>query len=218
MLEHFCYLDVRDRALRLRERHRISFFMPWSFTLFGIFQMIGSVIAAEGGFMVGRSQSGLTVGIIYGVIGVAAGYVLGTVPLWLTWYSSDYLGIRKAKTEMLHAKIKNVLKRGYYFKTASWIAELVLRGEPVESFWPDVLSLLQSEGRRDSYGERYYGWENLNIWFPGIAQRIEGFDPNGPPELRQEYVAKVENMVPCADPIPQDSVVAGTRNPKSLED
>jgi hypothetical protein len=148
------HLDVSDRALNLRKKHSVSLIMWHGNTLFGFFQVIGPFVGAEIGFLIGKSQLGLTAGIISGILGFPIGYVAGTAPLWLTWYLSDYLGIQKAKTEVLRAKVKSVLKGGSYFQTASWIAELVLRGDLVESYWPDALSLLKSEGRRNSYGER----------------------------------------------------------------
>ena len=81
------------------------------------------------------------------------------------------------------------------------IAEMIVRGEPAESFWPFVLSSLQS----DSFYERYHGWVNLNIWFPRIAKQIEGFEPNAPTERCRNDVMKIENVEPCAAPLPRES-------------
>jgi hypothetical protein len=173
-------------------------------TCFGLLQACATIYVPVIGFIVGKSKFGLTVGVISGILGIAVGYVVGTAPLWLGWLIWDYFGIRKRKTGVLKSKLKNVLNGGYYFEIDQWIAELVIRGEPVESFWPDVLSLLRSEMRRNSYGERYYGWKNLKIWFPRIAILINGFDPNAPPAKRREYLAKIENTLPCAEPIPRE--------------
>jgi hypothetical protein len=171
--------------------------------LFFLLQLIGAIGGAEAGFVIGKNQFGFGAALVAGVIGIVVGFAIGTMPSLLGWFLWDYLGITKAKTDTLRAKVKNGMTNGYY-AIEGWIAELVLRGEAVESFWPEVLSLLRSEGRRNSYGERYYGWENLNIWFPRIARLINKFDPNAPPNVRQELLAKIENAIPCADPLPRD--------------
>jgi hypothetical protein len=87
------------------------------------------------------------------------------------------------------------------------IAEMIVRGESVESFWPYILSLLQSS----SFFERAYGWDNLNVWFPRIAKEIEGFEPQAPTERCREYVMRIANVEPCAAPLPRDSTVKRSR-------
>ncbi len=116
MYEPLCYLDVRDRAARVRERQRVNIIEP-PLTLFGFFQSIAIINGPIIAFMVGRSKFGLTGAVIAAVLGIPIGYIVGTAPMWLMWLSAYYYGIRKAKTEVLKAKLKNVSKSGVLFRS-----------------------------------------------------------------------------------------------------
>ncbi len=197
MYDRLCYLVVRERAAKVRRS--INLFLPCSgsaITLFDLLQVMGVIGGAWIGLTKGAKESGLAGAILGGVLGLVIGYFVGLAPTWVFWVVFDYLGIRKRRTEPLKKRLAK--DHGFAFRL---IAELVLRGEPAESFWPFILLLLQS----DSVSERYSGWENLNIWFPRIAKQIEGFTPHEPTEKCREYVKKVENVQPRAEPLPREA-------------
>ncbi len=172
-------------------------------TLFDLMHVGGIIGGIWVGITMGDRISGVTAAVIGGILGFVAGhFVGGIVPWYIGWVVFDLLGIRRRRTEVL----RNRLQTGQYMADRL-IAEMIIRGEPVESFWPYILSSLRS----DSFYERAQGWDNLEVWFPRIAKQIEGFRPQDSVEACRRYVAKIENAEPCAAPLPRESDIKQSR-------
>jgi hypothetical protein len=201
MGSHLCYLDVHDRALAVR--HPAPFLrLPFSgklFTLFDVFQVNGIVLGTYVGCVAGNRACGVLGAIAIGAFGGVIGNFVGNTPVCITWILSDYCGIRRTRTEVLRRRLDG-LKSECGFYAEQLIAEMVLRGEPAESFWPNVLSLLRSP-----FPDNSHGWDNFNLWFPRIARQVHGFCPYDPPDRCRECVLKIENIEPCAAPLPRES-------------
>ena len=132
------------------------------------------------------------VGVIGGgLVGFVGGSILGRVPWvisrgWYRWH------LKRTSTEELKSELKE-----QYYVSHLLIAELVIRGEPVEQFWPYVLSQVRGEFS----DERRFGWENLRIWFPRMAQQVEGFDPCASTEACREKLKAIEAAEADARPL-----------------
>lgn len=158
------------------------------FTLFDLLQWATALGLMAGLSLVGQANYGWLGAISGGVLGFVGGSILGRVPWMLSW-SSYRLHLKRSSTEKLMSELKE-----QYYVSHLLIAELVVRGEPVEQFWPYILSQVQSE----SSDQRRLGWHNLNIWFPRLAAQIEGFDPHASIEERKEKLKTIENAEPDA--------------------
>jgi hypothetical protein len=163
--------------------------------LFDLIHVAGMLGGAGVGLTMGGREFGAAGAVVGGVLGLVVGHVLGIAP-WCICWAAFRLSIKRAPTERLRERLKTE-----YYVSHLLIAEMVVRGEPAESFWPYVLSSLRS----DSFAERHSGWKNLNIWFPRMAKQIEGFRPQAPAETCREYVAKIENAEPSTAPLPRSS-------------
>ena len=163
MEKRLCYLEVHDRAVVIR-RPPPLFKPPCSgraVTIFDFLHVIGIILGAWIGFKLGRGLLGVFGALSGSGLGLVVGYFVGQVPWYLAWAVFE-IALRRASTERLRKRLQTE-----HFIAHLLIAELIVRGEPVESFWPYILPLLQA----DSFYERYHGWENLNIWFPRIARK-----------------------------------------------
>lgn len=198
MAEPFFYLDAYDRAIAIRRPmplYRLPLMGGTAFTLLDLIQAISIVVGASLGFTTGRREFGVTGALLGGILGLVVGQSVGIAPWYVFW-----AGFRLTYKFNSIGRLRRKLKTDY-FMAERLIAEMIVRGEPAESFWPFILSLLRS----DSFPERYSGWKNLNIWFPRLAKQMEGFTPHGPTEMRSRYVKKIENLEPCAAPLPRES-------------
>lgn len=196
MGKRLCYIEVHDRAVAIRRPP--SLFKPpcsgRAVTIFDFIQVIGIIIGAWIGFKWGRGSFGLFGALGGGGLGLVVGYFVGQVPWYLAWVVFE-IALRSASKERLRKRLQTE-----HFIAHLLIAELIVRGEPVDSFWPYIMSLLQA----DSFYERYHGWENLNIWFPRIAKEIEGFDPSVSVERCRKHLVEITNVEPCAEPLSFD--------------
>ncbi len=163
-------------------------------TVFDLIQLIGLAVGAWLGFTTGSKAFGVASALLGGILGLVVGQFVGLAPYYIFW-AGERLTWKFSSIERLRRKLKTD-----YFMADHLIAEMIVRGEPAESFWPFILSLMQSR----SFPERYSGWENLNIWFPTIAKQMEGFTPDGPTEMCRRYVKKIENVEPCSAPLPRE--------------
>ena len=175
--------------------YRLPLMGGTAFTLFDLIQGISIGGGAWLGFTTGRREFGVAGALLGGILGLVVGQFVGIAP-WYVFWTGFRLTCKFSSIERLRRKLKTD-----YFMADRLIAEMIVRGEPAESFWPFVLSLLRS----DSFPERHSGWENLNIWFPRIAKQMEGFTPHAPTETCSRYVKKIENVEPCAAPLPRES-------------
>jgi hypothetical protein len=195
MVSRLCYLDAYDRAVAVRRPVpllRLPGVGHTHITIFDLFQVLAMGGGLWFGVKTGDRGFGAAGAVVGGVLGLVVGHFVGVGPIHFFWVVFRLLD-KLTPTEMLRKKLLTEHYIAYRL-----IAEMIVRGEPAESFWPFVLSALQS----DSFYERYHGWENLNLWFPRIAQQIEGFDPNAPTERCRKYVTKIENVEPSAAPLP----------------
>lgn len=181
--------------------YRLPLMGGTAFTLFDLIQGISLAVGAGEGFRIGGREFGVAGAFLGGVLGLVVGQFVG-IATWYVFWAGFRLADKFSSIERLRRKLKTD-----YFVADRLIAEMIVRGEPAESFWPFVLSLLRS----DSFPERYSGWENLNIWFPRIAKQMEGFTPHDPIKISSRYVKKIENVEPCAAPLPRESDIEKTK-------
>jgi hypothetical protein len=230
MAGKFCYLDAYERAVALR-RPMPLLHRPLSgtaITLFDLIQLGGMIGGTWVGFTIGSRGFGGTGTVTGGILGLIVGHFLGITPWCPSWavlgavtavtggilglIVGHFLGItpwylcwgvitlqiKLTTTEGLRKKLQTE-----HYMSDRFIAEMIVRGEPVKSFWPYILSSLRS----DSFYERYHGWVNLNIWFPRIAKQIEGFSPEDSMEWCRKYITKIENAEPNAAPLSPESAI-----------
>ncbi len=164
-------------------------------TAFDLLQLLGILAGIATGLSIGHACFGWVGAAVGGVLGLLAGYLVGRLP-WLIAWGIFRFRIKSTSTERLRKRLET-----QYFISHLLIAEIVVRGEPAESFWPYVLSLLRS----DSSDQRRFGWQNLRIWFPRLAKQAEGFNPEDPVEKRSEQLRKIEGAEPCAEPLPRET-------------
>ena len=128
------------------------------FSVFHLFELIGAVVGTVIGLVFGHKGFGWFGALLGAAIGFYAGLILGRVP-----YSIAFVwmrcGLKKCDTATLRRKLERE-----YFISQFIIAELVVRGEPVEQFREYVLSLVHS----DSSDKRRFGEQNRRIWFPEL--------------------------------------------------
>ncbi len=126
------------------------------FTLFHVFELIGAVIGGVSGLVFGQKAFGWIGALLGGPLGFYVGLVVGRLPysVVFAWMRRD---LKKCDTPTLKSRLQRE-----FFLSQFIIAELVVRGEPVEQFKQYVLSLVQS----DSSDKRRFGEQNMRIWFP----------------------------------------------------
>jgi len=107
-------------------------------TIFHILQLAGTVAGAVVGFRLGASVGGTVGGIIGSVAGIVVGWVIGRLPFALTMWSLNR-SFKRASVADLRLRLEKE-----YFISHLIIAELVTRGEPVESFRTVVAHQLAS--------------------------------------------------------------------------
>jgi hypothetical protein len=123
-------------------------------------------LGVAAGVAVGRRWFGW-VGIIVGaVLGLLLGYCLGKLP-YLIAVQTLIRNLHRCDTATLRSR----LEKEYYISHLI-IAELLLRGETIESFQGYVSGLVLS----DSPDRRRFGKEVLRIW-PATAQPPAEPDP-----------------------------------------
>ena len=125
--------------------------------------MIGAAIGCALGATFGSKSFGWIGAIIGGAVGLYVGLVLGRVPYYIT-FALMRRELKKCDTATLKSKLEPE-----YFISIYIIAELVVRGEPVEQFKDYVIGLSHSAC---SHRQRI-GKENMRIWFPELAQNSE---------------------------------------------
>jgi hypothetical protein len=164
------------------------------FTLFDLLKWCVALGLMISGALIGHAEFGWFGAIGGGVLGFVGGGILGRIP-WLISWGWYRLHLKRSTTDKLKAELAE-----RYFVSHLLIAELVVRGEPVEQFWPYILSLVKS----DSSDRRHFGWHNLNIWFPRLAAQVHGFDPHALTEACREKLKAVEEAEPDAAPLPSE--------------
>jgi uncharacterized protein (TIGR02996 family) len=131
------------------------------FTLFDCFQIMGLAVAALAGLAAGHQLFGIVGAIAGTLLGLVVGAIVGRLP-FVVAFGFLRRDLRNASTSSLRDR----LQRQYYISHLI-IAELVVRGEPVEGFREIVRAQLDSP----SADERRFGSANADLWFPDLANR-----------------------------------------------
>lgn len=119
------------------------------FTIFHLFQLMGKIFGLVWGAGWGYLWLGLGGGIFGGLAGFIVGHMLGMLPEVIV-LKLVLRGLKKTDNMALRAR----LDKEYYLAHLI-IAELIVRGEPVESFRDYVYSLRNSNSAdRKRFGER----------------------------------------------------------------
>lgn len=139
----------------------------------------------------GNERFGVTGAIVGGLIGAPIGYFVGHIP----WIISSAVYARYLKKSST-VKLKRKLSEEYYVAQLL-IAELVVRGEDVEQFFPHITDMLKSSNR----DERIHGLRNLQIWFPRMASRLNQFDTMEETEALKDALNELCKCDPDAGPI-----------------
>ena len=135
-------------------------------TLFHLLPLCGAGVGLAHLAQQGNERFGTTGAIIGGVIGALLGYFAGGIP----WMLSSFFYrrcLKRSSTEELKRKVHKETHVAHLL-----IAELAVRGENVDDFFPDIIDMLRSEAA----DIRMNGIRNLQIWFPKMSDRFEQLD------------------------------------------
>ena len=128
--------------------------------MFDILQLAGIVAGAVFGYRLGAGIGGTVGGVLGSIAGVAAGLTIGRLPFFLSFWSLR-LSLKRASV----ADLRSQLERRYFISHLI-IAELVTRGEPVESF----RSIVEQQLASQSTDVQRFGRANAQVWFPEIVR------------------------------------------------
>jgi hypothetical protein len=129
------------------------------FTIFHVFEFMGALAGFVAGATVGRMWLGWAGALLGGVAGFFIGHLIGRFPYAI---AAEMLQRNLRRCDV--ATLRSRLDREYYISHLI-IAELVFRGERIESFGDYISGLLGS----DSPDRRRFGELILRIW-PETAQ------------------------------------------------
>jgi hypothetical protein len=124
------------------------------FTIFHLFELLGTVFGIVAGATVGKMWFGWVGLVLGGVAGFFVGSVLGRLPYAI---SSELLKRNLKRCDV--PTLRSRLEREYYISHLI-IAQLLIRGEPIESFRDYVAGLRRSH----SPDRRRFGEQLLRIW------------------------------------------------------
>jgi hypothetical protein len=130
------------------------------FTIFHLLQLFGIIAGIALGAQLGQWYLGLAGAIGGGFVGLLAGFVVGRLP-WVIGWAWMRRDLKRSSAGDLRRRLES-----QYFVSHLIIAELVTRGEPVESFRDLVVRQLNS----DSPDVRRFGEANAALWFPELAK------------------------------------------------
>jgi hypothetical protein len=136
----------------------VSLRMPM-LTMFDILQFAGVVGGAVFGYRFGAGIGGTVGGILGSTVGIAVGWIAGRLPFVVSFW-----WLRRSLKRASVANLRSRLEREYFISHLI-IAELVTRGEPVESFRLTVEHQLASQ----SADVQRFGQTNAQLWFPELV-------------------------------------------------
>ena len=128
-------------------------------TMFDILQFGGVIAGAVFGYRLGAGFGGTVGGVLGSIAGIAVGWTVGRLPFVVSLWS-----LRRSFNRASVADLRSRLEREYFISHLI-IAELVTRGEPVESFRSVVEHQLASQ----SADVQRFGRANAQVWFPELA-------------------------------------------------
>jgi len=148
------------------------------FTIFHLLELFGASSGLVTGASLGHERFGWAGGVAGAVIGLYVGLILGRLPF--------VIGFVVLRRDLKRCDVVTLRSRldEQYFISHLIIAELLVRGEPVESLRDYVLGLVRS----DSADRRAFGEQNLRLWFPDVEQQpggSSGSTPTGPQSDRE---------------------------------
>jgi hypothetical protein len=130
-------------------------------TMFDILQFAGVVAGAGFGYQYGAGIGGAVGGVLGLIAGVAVGWIVGRLPFFVSFWSLRRW-LKCASVGDLRLRLER-----QYFISHLIIAELVTRGEPVESF----RSIVEQQLASRSADVQRFGRANARVWFPEIVGR-----------------------------------------------
>jgi hypothetical protein len=129
------------------------------FTVFDCFQVACPAGGAVGGFILGFRVFGVVGAIAGTVLGLVVGMIVGRLPWMLTLHFLQ-MDLKRSSTSTLRDRVK----RQYYISHLI-IAELVTRGEPLETLREVVSAQLNSLSK----DECRFGLANAKLWFADLV-------------------------------------------------
>ena len=136
------------------------------FTIFHFLELASVLTCLTIGVFLGHGGFGWPGLILGGAVGYFVGRILGRIPLAISLAM-----LRRDLKRCDASTLRSRLEREYYISHLI-IAELLVRGESIESFRDYVSELLRS----DSPDKRRFGERNVEIW-PETAQQMSPSSP-----------------------------------------
>ena len=129
-------------------------------TIFHLAQLMGIVAGIAVGTQLGHRYLGLPGAFVGGAAGIALGIVVGRVPLIVAtgWLRYD---LKRSSNGRLRQRLET---QNYISHII--IAELVARGEPVETFRDLIVSQIASRNP----DVRRFGELNAKLWLPDLSK------------------------------------------------
>jgi hypothetical protein len=128
-------------------------------TIFHIIAFAGFLAGGVVGWNVGHQVGGWIGGVAGAVVGAYVGLIAGRLPGFVSVQGMLW-SLRRAPTAELRSRLDRE-----YFVAHLIIAELIRRGEAVESF----REVIEGQLRSSSEHVRYFGRVNARLWFPDLV-------------------------------------------------
>ncbi len=154
------------------------------FTLFDLLKLLCIFFFGMNGAANG-AHFGIPMAIIGGLIGIAIGWAIGGLP----YAFARFLLVRKNDKTTTEKLRENFFDPVGFYTGFDTLAELMKRGENLEKETGFVIDKLTS----DTQIHRKVAWDCLRLIKPELAEKLQGYQPNQPPDECREIVAKVIN-------------------------
>lgn len=130
-------------------------------TIFDVFSTASIIAGALIGCRLGAKTAGVAGGGIGLIAGITVGWIVGRLP-----FVASIWWLRRSLQRASVAELRSRIDREY-FVSHLLIAELVSRGEQVESLRSAVQQQLSSE----SADVQRFGQANARMWFPDLVEK-----------------------------------------------
>jgi hypothetical protein len=128
-------------------------------TILDVLQFAGVIAGAVAGYRLAAGVGGMAGGVPGAIGGLAVGWIAGRLP-----FAAASWWLRRSLKRATVTDLRSRLEREYFISHLI-IAELVTRGEPVQSFRSVVERQLVSQ----SADVQRFGRANARLWFPELA-------------------------------------------------